>query len=109
MEEELGSIRALSKRIFGAQYRLEILAKIRPDESFHLTELSQQLGTPPSMSSVQKELKVFLEAGLLEEQSSTGMREVLYRALPSPLWLSARQMVRERRQVVSRSTHQKRA
>jgi DNA-binding IclR family transcriptional regulator len=95
-------VRQLSKRLFGAQYRLEVLAQISPQGSLHLTEFSRRLGSPPSISSVQKELKVLVEVGLLEEQdASGGAREVFYRPLPSPLWSCAREVVDQLGSVLS--------
>jgi hypothetical protein len=91
--EEMASTRSLSKKLFGALYRLEVIAFIEPGEAFNLKELSQRMGTPPGLSSLQKELKLLTAVGMLFEQPPVGgMREVYYVAQPSSLWRAARDL-----------------
>ncbi len=86
--------RALSKVLFGALYRLEVMAAIDAGDLFTLTQIAQRLGTPPSLSSVQKELKILEAAALLGQQPRVGgMREVYYVAENSPIWDMARALV----------------
>lgn len=91
--EQLTQIRFLSKRLFGALYRLEVIAFIEQADAFNLTELSSRMGTPPSLSSLQKELKLLSAIGMLDEQSQVGgMREVYYLARPNPMWQAAKDL-----------------
>lgn len=95
MERNLGRPdRLRSKRLFGATYRLEVLATLVEGMVFTLTELHQRLSDPPSVSSLQKELKTLVAAGLLVEQPGFGaMRELYYATVPTPLWDAARSLL----------------
>ena len=93
--EKAAAVRELSKLLFGALYRLEVIAQIDSERSFSLSEMSRRMGAPPSLSSLQKELKLLCALGMLMPQASTpNSREQLYVAVPSPMWDASREMVR---------------
>jgi len=94
--EEATLVRGLSKRLFGALYRLEVIAQVEPGRAFSLIEMSTRIGAPPSISSLQKELKLLCVLGMLTPQPPMpGTREQFYVAAPSPLWEASREMVRQ--------------
>lgn len=81
----------MSKRIFGATYRLEIMAALSAGDIITLTDFSRRFAPPPGQSSVAKELQTLEEAGLIERQPSVeGMRSVYLKVVPSPLWDTCR-------------------
>jgi hypothetical protein len=86
-------IRTLSKRLFGALYRLEISAALASGDVVTLTTFAASLSSPPSLSSVAKELQVLESVGLLERQPTIGgMRSVYLRAVESPYWDTCRHL-----------------
>lgn len=86
-------VRAFSKRLFGAWYRLEVAAALVSGEIVSLTDLHQSLPHAPSVSSVAKELQVLEGLGLLERQPAVpGMRTVYLRPIVSPYWETCRSL-----------------
>jgi len=88
--------RRFSKGVFGAQYRLEVAAEIVSGRVFSLTELWRSMDEPPSLSSLQMELKNYEQVGLLIRQDAVeGMREVYYLASDSFFWQACRELLKE--------------
>lgn len=86
-------VRALSKSLFGAYYRLEIGAAIESSAVFTLSSLHDELPHAPSLSCVSKEIGVFENSGMLVRQPQVpGMRSVYFQAQETSFWATCREL-----------------
>jgi hypothetical protein len=88
--------RKLSTSLFGAQYRLEICGSLQSGEQVTAAQLGARLGTDISKSSLSVELRRLREAGLLVPTNGTRSSRLVYlQVRDSPLWDTARQLIRD--------------
>jgi len=84
--------RSRSKLIFGgAQYRAEIGSVIRSGEILCCAEITSRLSDPPGRASINAEVRLLEDAGLLERQPRTG-KTVYLRAVDTPYWDACRSL-----------------
>ena len=92
-------VRRISKKIFGATYRLEVMAALSAGDIITLTEFARRFSPPPGQSSVAKELQTLEEAKLIERQPSVeGMRSVYLKVVESPIWDTSRALAAQAEQ-----------
>lgn len=84
-------MRALSKVVFGQEYRLELMLAISGGERVvTLGGLATLLGVSPS--SIQMPFHALVAAGLLQPVRSNDSRRKFYQAAPSAAWQWAAEM-----------------
>jgi DNA-binding MarR family transcriptional regulator len=95
-DAKLDSLRAQSRALFGgAQYRIEVGAAIAAGDGLVcITDLADELGSPPGTGSVNTELKVLERAGLLVRlPKERGERRVYLKRQESAYWQACAEWV----------------
>lgn len=86
------ALRSRSRLIFGgARYRAEVGAAIHSGDVFCSSDVATRLENPPCKASLNAELRILEEAGLLERQPRSG-RTVILKAIDTPYWDACRSL-----------------